>query len=246
MIQPTDTITSVLSAGMQGEPLPYLLSADPMMTITLFMCFILMSFVIFRGYRYIHKEAKDIFLNRDRGSLFDEVSSADGRILVLLVLHACLMWGICGYRYLIDTTPQLLEVYPRLWLLASCSISVILYIIFKLLAYGVVNSVFFQKDRNKRWIKAFVNLHIGAGMLLFPLVLLIVYFNLPSSTTALSLLIVLFLVKISLLFKCFSNFFEKIYGAFHLILYFCTLEIIPDLLLWKGIEIISNNLIFKL
>ena len=246
MIQPTDTIAPSLPAGMEGEPLPYLLSADPMMTITLFICFILMSFVVFRGYRYIHKEAKDIFLNRDRGSLFDEVSSVDGRILVLLVLHACLMWGICGYRYLIDTTPLLLEAYPHLLLLAGCSASVVLYIIFKLLAYRIINSVFFQKDRNKRWIKAFVNLHIGAGMLLFPLVLLIVYFNLPPSTTALSLLIVLFLVKISLLFKCFSNFFEKIYGAFHLILYFCTLEIIPDLLLWKGMEIISNNLIFKL
>jgi hypothetical protein len=28
----------------------------------------------------------------------------------------------------------------------------------------------------------------------------------------------------------------------HLILYFCALEILPDLILWKGIELVSNNL----
>ncbi|MCF2576759.1 DUF4271 domain-containing protein, partial [Phocaeicola barnesiae] len=41
------------------------------------------------------------------------------------------------------------------------------------------------------------------------------------------------------------NFFPHIHGSFHLILYFCALEIVPDLFLWKGIGFINNVLILK-
>ena len=64
-----------------------------------------------------------------------------------------------------------------------------------------------------------------------------------SSQTAFYLVggIIIF-AKIALFCKCFTNFFGKIHGLVHLILYFCALEILPDLMAWKGIEIVSNNL----
>ncbi len=46
-------------------------------------------------------------------------------------------------------------------------------------------------------------------------------------------------------YKCIRNFFPHIHGSFHLILYFCALEIVPDLFLWKGIGFINNVLILK-
>ena len=54
------------------------------------------------------------------------------------------------------------------------------------------------------------------------------------------------LAKILLFWKCFNNFFNKIHGFFHLILYFCALEILPDLILWKGIMISCNKLILNI
>ena len=53
---------------------------------------------------------------------------------------------------------------------------------------------------------------------------------------------IIIFAKIALFCKCFTNFFGKIHGLVHLILYFCALEILPDLMAWKGIEIVSNNL----
>ena len=58
------------------------------------------------------------------------------------------------------------------------------------------------------------------------------------------LLVVLF-TKILLFYKCIRNFFSYLHGFLHLILYFCTLEIIPDLLLWKGIEYVNKVLILN-
>ena len=93
---------------------------------------------------------------------------------------------------------------------------------------------------------SFVNLHIWLGILLLPVLLITVYFDISSRTALFLIGILLVFAKILLFWKCFSNFFEKFYGAFHLILYFCALEILPDLILWKGMEIISNILTLKL
>lgn len=51
--------------------------------------------------------------------------------------------------------------------------------------------------------------------------------------------------KILLFYKCIRNFFNHFHGILHLILYFCTLEIIPLLFLWKGLIYINNIFILK-
>ena len=105
---------------------------------------------------------------------------------------------------------------------------------------------FFHKVKNSAWTTSFFNLFIWLGIILLPLVLLLVYLDISSPINLYLLGIVVIIAKISLFWKSFSNFFEKIHGAFHLILYFCALEILPDFVLWKGIELVSNNLILKL
>ena len=77
---------------------------------------------------------------------------------------------------------------------------------------------------------------------LFPIVLLIVYFDLSPQIAPYFIGFVIIIAKILLFYKCFSNFFNKFHGAFHLILYFCALEILPDFVLWKGI-ILANNIL---
>ena len=92
------------------------------------------------------------------------------------------------------------------------------------------------------WVNAYFNVLIWMGLLLLPVVLLIIYFGLSSQTAFYLVGGIIIFAKIALFCKCFTNFFGKIHGLVHLILYFCALEILPDLMAWKGIEIVSNNL----
>lgn len=92
---------------------------------------------------------------------------------------------------------------------------------------------------------AFFDILVGAGFLLFPLVLLAVYFDLNANTAKILIFIILGFTKIMLFYKCIRNFFNHFHGILHLILYFCTLEIIPLLFLWKGLIYINNILILK-
>ena len=231
--------------GMTGIPLPYLLHSDPMVTCIMFLCMLLVSVVFAHGKKHFLQGLKNFVRGRERGSMFDEVTASDLRHTIVLVFHTCLMLAFGVYRYLAQSAPALFEQYSHLGILAGLTAIFILFLLFKWAAYSLVNSLFFQKVRNELWITSFVNLFIWLGIVLLPLLLVIVYFEISSHIATFLLAFPLVLGKICLFCKCFSNFFEKIYGAFHFILYFCALEIFPDLILWKGMELISNNLIFK-
>ena len=238
-------LTSVAD-GMTGIPLPYLLHSDPMVTCIMFLCMLVVSVVFAHGRKHLLQGLKNFARGRERSSMFDEVTASDVRHTVVLVIHTCLMLAFCAYRYFAQSSSALFGQYSHLGILVGFTVFFGLFLCFKCAAYGLVNSVFFQKVRNTLWMTSFVNLYIWLGILLLPLLLVIVYFDISSQTATLLLAFPLVLCKICLFWKCFSNFFEKIYGALHLILYFCALEILPDLILWKGMELISNILTFKL
>jgi len=228
--------------GMAGEPLPYLLQSDGRITTLMFLCILMVSFAFSREKKYLLQQAKSLFITRERSSMFDETNVIDARCFILLISHTCIILGFCLYDYLIEKNPVLFEKIPHMFLLGGLIALIPIYLLLKWTLYGMVNWTFFQKVKNSAWTTSFFNLFIWLGILLLPLVLLVVYFDISSPTNLYLIGFVIIIAKISLFWKSFCNFFEKIHGAFHLILYFCALEILPDLILWKGIEVMSNNL----
>ena len=137
---------------------------------------------------------------------------------------------------------NLFRTVPHYLLLSIYIGYIVFFFVIKWILYSFVNWIFFNKTRNIIWLESYFNVVIGAGFLLFPIVLLIVYFDLSPQIAPYFIGFVIIIAKILLFYKCFSNFFNKFHGAFHLILYFCALEILPDFVLWKGI-ILANNIL---
>lgn len=232
--------------GMAGEPLPYLIQSDGRVTTLMFLCILIVSLAFSKEKKYLLQQAKFLFINRERSSMFDETNVIDVRYFVLLVFHACIITGFCLYSYFTEKVPILFEKIPHMHLLGGLIGIIPIYMLIKWTLYGIVNWTFFQKVKNSAWKTSFFNLFIWLGILLLPLVLLVVYLDISSPTNLYLIGFVVIIAKIALFWKSFSNFFEKIHGAFHLILYFCALEILPDLIIWKGIELVSNNLILNI
>lgn len=231
--------------GKDGEAMPYLLSADAPITIILYCCFILLSFVLSRGKRNLLQRFKNFFHTKERSSLFDDPSRSDMRYNVFLILVSCILWGFCIYDFHSDREIVLFQTVPHSILLASYIGTVLLYLLFKRIAYQFINWIFFYKQRSDIWIEAYFDVVIWSGILLFPIVLLIVYFNLMPYWAVISAGSVFFVSKTLLLYKCIKNFFSHLYGLLHLIVYFCALEIIPDLLICKGLDYMNNLLILN-
>ena len=232
--------------GMIGEPLPYLAQSDGRVTMLMFLCILMVSFAFSREKKYLLQQMKALFINRERSSMFDEASIIDVRCFILLICHTCIILGFCLYYYVADTNTALFDQVPHMLLLGGFIALVPVYLLIKWGLYEMVNWTFFQKVKNSAWTTSFFNLFIWLGILLLPLVLLVVYLDISSPTNLYLIGFMVIIAKISLFWKSFCNIFEKIHGALHLILYFCALEILPDLILWKGIELVSNNLILKL
>ena len=129
---------------------------------------------------------------------------------------------------LINLTPlTLLGIYTAVFMTM---------LIVKQRLYHFVHAIFFTTAERRRWYESYSLLFIIESLVLFPLALLSVYFDLAPEKVSISLAILLLFVKILLFFKSFSVFFGKLKGCLHLILYFCALEAIP-LLIAVGILI---------
>lgn len=235
-----------LTTGMSGEPLPYLPNTDWMITTLLSFCVLLTSLAFSEEKKYLLQRMKSFLSSRDRSSMFDESSVGGSSYTFLLKLHTSILLGLCIYCHYSNTMPLLFEKVSHAALLAGYISCICLFVLSKGALYSCINWAFFQKERNSVWITSFFNVYIWIGILLLPLLLVVVYFNISSQTSLLLVGALIILAKISLFWKGFSNFFKKIHGAFHLILYFCALEILPDLIFWKGIELLNNKLILNL
>ncbi len=234
-----------LVEGMNGIPLPYVLRSDWMVTGILFLCFILVSYVLARGKNYLFQKVKNFASTKERASLFDDSTTSDARHTIILIIQTCLLAAFCIYDYFSEHDTPLFTCVPHYLLLGVYLAFTFSYFVIKWFIYSFINWIFFDKKRNVLWMEAYFNIVIGSGFLLFPLVLLIIYFNLSSQIALYFIAIILIIAKILLFYKCVNNFFNKIHGAFHLILYFCTLEVIPLLVLWKGISIVNNILVLN-
>ena len=228
--------------GMRGMTLPYQLRSDWMVTSVLFLCFILVSYVLAHGKKHLEQQFKNFALSKERASLFDDTTASDVRYTLVLILQTCILSGFCVYDYFSDHDLILFRTVPHYLLLSIYIAYVVFFFVIKWLLYSFINWIFFNKTRNIIWLESYFNVVIGAGFLLFPIVLLIVYFDLSPQIAPYFIGFVIIIAKILLFYKCFSNFSNKLYGAFHLILYFCALEILPDIVLWKGI-ILANNIL---
>ena len=239
-------MNEVIMEGMTGEPLPYLLRSDGMIAGMMFLCLVVVSFVLSKEKKYLYHQLKSLMSSRERASMFDDATVADVRSIIVLLLNTCVLLGLCTYFYLSESFPDLFLTVSRGYLLLGFVGLLVVFLLVKYLVYKSINWVFFQKARNMIWLNTYLNVMIWLGLLLFPIVLLIVYFNMSLQTSFYLIGTIIIFAKIVLFCKCFSNFFGKVYGLVHLFLYFCALEILPDLIAWKGIEIVSNNLILNI
>lgn len=236
---------SEFAPGMDGLALPYSPRTDDGLAVILLGCFFVSAYVLARSKKFLSQQVKDFLLHRERTSIFAATTAADMRYLLLLVIQTCVLGGICIFNYFNDVRPLLMErVSPHLLLgvyIAVC----LLYLCLKWMLYSFLGWVFFDKIKTDVWLESYSTLLYYLGFSLFPFVLFLVYFDLNVAfLVSIGLGLVIF-TKILMFYKWLKLFSSNIYGVLLLILYFCALEIVPCLILYRGIIWLNNVLIIK-
>lgn len=227
--------------GREGVPVPYQLRTDDGITGIILLCFFILAYVLSNGKHFLLQQLKDFFSIRERSNLFAEETNVDFRYHMLLVLNTCLVTGLLLFEHIGNYNPVLLHAHPIRWLCIYTGISLAFYL-GRYLSYTFINYIFFDKTRRKFWSDAYSLVFVLEGLLLFPLLLLVIYFDLSMENKLLFIGFIFFLSRIMLLYKCAGIFFGKIHRAFYLIVYFCALEIVQCFLLGRTLITISSLL----
>lgn len=185
--------------GVAGDPVPYVVRNDNLITGLLLLCFVLTLVVTPQFKRF-------------RG---------------LLTLQSCLLSSIVVYfltkeyistTFIIDSDYQLILIFMGM---------LIVYALMKSALYTMVDLVFFDGKRNRQFLEALLQASAAQGVLLMPVVLLLAYFGLSLQNVLYFFVFVVVLGKIWAFYKGYVIFFRQNGGFLQIILYFCALEIVP-------------------
>ncbi len=228
--------------GVAGETVPYLVSRDNVVTIGL-LCTFIIGLVALSGSReFILRQAKNFF-HMPRRVADGGVPVGSIRLQYLLMLQVSLVLTLGSFLFgsqlgILDGTAT-----GRWLLLGAFFAAFVAYFLLKGILYTAVNWVFFERKKNEQWWHTWLFLTTAEGVLLFPLLLLAVYFDVSFIYSLYYTLFVVISVKILSFYKCFRIFFKKAAFCLQNILYFCALELMPVAALF-GVLALADNVLY--
>jgi hypothetical protein len=228
--------------GVAGDPVPYSVRNDNIITSLLLACFIFAVIAFANARRFIIRQAKDIIYLPHEGTTEFSETSNEIRFQLTLVLITSLLIALLFYFYTlryIGETFVLRSQYTLITIFLGITVG---YFLLKVALYSFVNQVFFDSKRNQQWIKALLFIISIEGVLFFPALVFGAYFELDINKVITYVIIAVVIVKLLTIYKCYIIFFRRNVVHLQIILYFCTLEMIPLLAFWGVLVITANYL----
>ena len=227
--------------GMVGDPVAYSYANDNLVTSLLIIGFLLIAFAFSRMSNFIVGQAKN-FIHPSQNSV--SLSETSGEIYMQIVLTGltCIVYALLYYLY---ATEFLASTYVTSSEYALLGIFLGVFVSYYLLRFGlytIVNNLFFNSSKNKKFLTSLLYLSSLEGLLLYPALALLAFMHLTTQFAIWYCIIVLFLVKIMTFYKSFTIFFKQNDLFLQIILYFCALEMVPLITLWGGLLVIVDIL----
>ena len=235
-----------LLSGIPGIEIPYSPQTDNFLASVLLLCFLISAFTLAHSHKYLLLQLKWFVFHKERISIFASSTVTDMRYLMLLILQTCILVGIYLFNFSCDMYPILPEIQPAYKVVGVYIGACIAYFLLKWLVYSFVGWMFFDKNRTSVWMESYSSLVYLSGFILFPFVLLLIYFDFQLKTLVIIGLILLFAAKILMFYKWIKLFSNTLSDFFLLILYFCALEIVPCLIVYSGLIKVNDLLIINL
>jgi len=226
--------------GVAGDPVPYTIRGDNTFTALLLLCFFIFVVSLAHSKNFIVRQFKDIFFSHTDSGLGE--TSSEFRFLFFLVLLDCLLLGVAAYLFVTSYEADTFVIDSNILVVAIFVAAFMAYFLFKFVAHSLVASVFFGGKKNLQFFNALLFITATQGLLLFPAVLVQVYFDINLQNVAYYLVFVVIFTKFLTIYKSHNIFFERNGFFLQNILYFCALEIAPLLAFGGALMLIVDLL----
>ena len=225
--------------GAVGDPVPYSLSRDSSIGGTLVLCFVFGVIFISASRNLLLRQLKNFFyVPRNIADM--TATKMEVNVQYFLVFITSILIGIGSY--IIDKNIVAANIQMPIMRIATYSFFILASFFLRHKLYDFVNWTFFDKKKNEQWKHSWAFLAVCEGILLFPIIVLYIYSNIPFRYFLIYSIFVITIAKLFTFYKCKSIFFNGIGGFLQIILYFCALEIVPLLILCGFLVETSNYL----
>ncbi|MBQ6063882.1 MAG: DUF4271 domain-containing protein [Prevotella sp.] len=225
--------------GVAGEPIPYSIANDNLITSLLLGCFIIAMFTMARTRAFITRQIKSFYyISHEQANQLTE-TSGEVWFLLFMGLQTCLLFAIIYINYVRERMGDtfIIEQYQ---MVGMFTFIVATYFLIRSILYWLTGWVFFSKKKNVQWQRSSLFLISAEGMLLFPIVILLTYFNITMKSVMIYAFFIVIFIKILSFYKLYVIFFKRKGIFLQIFLYFCALEIVP-LFVIGGLLLIINN-----
>ena len=207
----------------------YLMSTDDVVIVSTILLFILFTFVLYRSRMVLLYRSRTFFSSRQVYAA-NEISTSKEELvdILLLILIGCLSVSAIFHQDFMLRVPGV----PNYGLLLLVFALSALLILFKTALYSFVGWIFFPYSRGSGWLSAFIFSVAIVSAFAFPLALFSIYTPSTLFNVMSCLVWIVIMQKILLLCKLFVNFRPKRYGTLLFFLYFCSVEMLPTLMVW--------------
>jgi hypothetical protein len=228
--------------GVPGDPIPYTVRNDNLITSLLLICFIVAVIAFGNVRQFIRRQVK-FFFSAPTESVVEESETVNELYFqLLLVFITSLLIALLFYFYTLNFIGNTFVLRSQYTLISIYLGITIAYFLLKMGYYAMVNLVFFGSKKNKQWIKTWLFIVSVEGVLFFPAVLLGGYFEMDVNWMAFYVILSCIIVKLLTIYKVYMIFFRRNVVRLQIFLYFCTLEIVPLLTFWGALVLTANSL----
>jgi len=221
---------------------PYIVRNDELVIYGLILMFAMISVSLFQSKSLIMYRIKTFFTTK---RVYSDENVNDNRSEVLNVfLASCI--GACSQSIMFYYCLSLVYKFPQYldkpyWMMGIAVLVLWSMVYVKAILYSLVNWVFFDAESCRRWNHGYFLLVILSSFAFYVLAVVSTFFQ-PSVKIVTSCgLFVYILNEILLLYKLLVNFRIKKYGTLLIFLYFCSVEILPLMLLWHLLYWVFNS-----
>ena len=232
---------SIEQIGTSGDPVPYTFQNDSFVTGILIVCFLLITFTLSRISEFLIKQTKQFFSTQKTEQTLTETGS-EIKFQFLFLFITCLLYALLYFFYTTHFKAFTFIFSSEYVLLGIYGLTILGYMLIRMFIYTIVNNIFFDNKKNLQFMGSLLLITSLEGVALFPLVLLLAYFQFSLQNAIYYTATIVILAKILTFYKSYTIFFKQKDGFLQIILYFCALEMIPLMMLWSGLLVITENL----
>lgn len=229
---------------------PYVVAKDDNLIGGMLLLAMIMAIVLYRSRTEIVYRMKEFFsTKRSYSEANINENSSSAYSLFVLTSTSALSLSLVLFDYIAIKEGFYAVLGIPYWLFAGGYMAVMLFVYVKAWLYALVNWTFFGKEEGTKWLVGYLHLTALTAFAIFPLSLIVVTVENTREVVTWAFLFVFLLYELLLLFKMFVNFEGKKYGYLLIFLYFCSVELIPAIVMsritqWAIDSIVVKNLLY--